>query len=430
MATAAMPSTVNTTTRSVDPRSAPLTADDWAILDNVATAISQGQEIKEWWAANRDTRVRLNNFPVALQIHRNDENYGFVLDANLRSGALPVAGVIQDQLFSYPKAPPGSKADPQWIRTQLREFILRHFMTLTSAQPPSAPGILPCEGAGARAAAAERSRYGWGYEQIYYKLKKTGEIGKFPDKEATCIVPLDSVGTTYAWVVFKASIYHFDFPVALTGVANGPELTISMMQPVYAVMTPDFLVDREDPEPGVLGEYGYGYSVVPDPNYKTLFAAGPSQITHTIETLSFRVLDTGEIRSHMDFITPQPPRIVNFDPVKWGFEVADRFSLGAASRLLGPLKNLLEGLEPQVDPVYLAVRLSNLLTLGVASDDFNVNKAQLFRLLMTLHFTDVFNMFNLAASHFSMVDDWTDTANLPEWAKTGTYNPVPGNVRA
>src|SRR5262249_1297091 len=150
---------------------------------------------------------------------------------------------------------------------------------------------------------------GWGYEQVYYKLKSTGEIGKFPASQRTQIVPLDSVGPKYSWVVFKVNIFDFEIPIDLISSARGPYLTLSMTQPVHAVMTPDFVLDEEDPEPGVIGQYGYGYSVVPNPGYKTIFAAGPSQIRSTIETLSFRVMETGEVRSHMNFLTPQPARI-------------------------------------------------------------------------------------------------------------------------
>src|SRR5438552_2711678 len=106
--------------------SAPLTADDWAILNNVATAITEGQDLKKWWAENQRTRVPLNNFPVARQIHRPDLNYAFLLNANLRLGQLPVAGVIQDQLFNFRKAPKGMTRSPEWMRRQLREFILRY----------------------------------------------------------------------------------------------------------------------------------------------------------------------------------------------------------------------------------------------------------------------------------------------------------------
>jgi hypothetical protein len=392
-----------------DPLSAPLTDDDWAILNNVDSAITEGQDLKKWWAETQSTRVPLNNFPVARQIHRPDLNYAFLLNANLRTGMLPVAGVIQDQLFNFRKAPPGMRPSPEWMRDQLREFILHYFMRLTSAQPPVQPGERPGDppaDSAPRPGHPAPPRYGWGYKQRYD------------------LVSLDEVGPKYKWVVFKVNIYHFDFPIDIAGYANGPKLVISMQQPVHAVMTPDYLVDRENPEPGVLGEYGYGYSVVPDPTYKTLFAAGPSQITNTIETLHFRVLDTGEVRAHMDFITPQPARIVNFDPVKWSFQIADRLTFGAASLVLAPFKQVLEGITPQVDPVYMAVRLANVLTLGIAGDEFGVTNEQLFKTLMTLHFTDVYNMFNLAASHFGLVSDWTDTENLPEWTK-GTYGPDP-----
>jgi hypothetical protein len=241
----------------------------------------------------------------------------------------------------------------------------------------------------------------------------------------TFTVPLSEIGPKYEWVVFKANIYQFDFPIHLAGLPNGPQLTFSLTQPVYAVMTPEFLVDDDHPlEPHVIGRYGYGYSVVPDPMYRTVFAAGPSQITNTIETLTFRVMDTGEVRAHMDFITPQPPRIINFDPVRLMFDVADRFSFGVASTVLSPLKSLLENIEPNIDPIYFAVSTLNILTAGFAGEQFEFTRRRLFKILMNLHFSDVYKMFDVAGAHFAMVNNWSDEANLPGWAKRGTFTPA------
>jgi hypothetical protein len=400
----------------VDPLSAPLTSADWAILGQVEPAILEGEELKLWWAQNRDTRVALNRFPVAIQIHRPDTNYAFLLNANLRTGMLPVAGVIQDQLYDYPKAPKPMTQDPQWVRSQVKAFVLNYFMRLTSAVAP------PSTVHGATGSSLTAQRYGWGYEQWYYKLRGSGLIGKFHDSRRYDIIALPEVGSRYDWVVFLVNIYHFDFVVNLAG-TSGPKLVISMPQPVYTVMTPDYVINRENPEPGVLGEYGYGYSVVPNPNEKTIFAAGPSQITNTIETLHFRVLETGEVRAQMQFITPQPPKIINFNPVEWSFDLADRFTFGLASKLLGPLESELEGFAPNFDPIYAGIRLIDLMTLGVAADEYCISKNQMFKMLMALHFNDAFNMFNLSASHFMMVPDWTNPAKIPEWAKHGTYGP-------
>lgn len=407
------------------PGSAPLNDDDLAILENVETAIVQGRDLRQWWERARRL-PGLGRFPVSRQLHQPDVNFGFIDDAILREGVLPVAGVTQDQLYDFPKVPAGmERRDPRWVRDQVREFMMRHFMRLTYAavpnllpqgpqkQPPRA--LAPFSRCGPGGSLS----YGWGYEQWYYKLAGSSEIGKFPDSERYQIIDLREIGTRYSWVVFKVDIFHFDFTIP--PVPTGPQLNIPLPQPVYTVCTPDFIVDEENPRPGVLGSYGYGYSVVPNPNYKTLFAAGPSKLTFTIETLNLRVLDTGEVRAHMDFITPQPAQIVEFEPVQWSFQLADLFTFGAASTLLAPLKRILVGFEPQVDPVYTTVRLLNLLSLGVAADDYCITREQLFKLLMVLHFTDVYHMYNISASHFRMVPDWTDEKSLPDWARHGTY---------
>lgn len=409
------------------PGSAPWTEQDLAILENVGPAILEGRDLRQWWERARKTPGLLGRFPVSRQRHAPDTNFGFLDDAVLRAGVLPVAGVTQDQLFDYPKVPAGMAGrDPRWVRDQVREFMLRYFMRQTyvaapnmlpqgpERQPPKALEPLSRCGPGGS------KSYGWGYEQWYYRLAESGEIGKFPDAERYRTIDLREIGRKYSWVVFKVNIFQFDFTIP--PVPTGVQLKIPVPQPVYTVCTPDFVVDEENPRPGVLGEYGYGYSVVPDPTYKTLFAAGPSKITNTIETLTLRVLDSGEVRAHMDFVTPQPPQILEFEPVEWSFRLADLFTFGTASVALAPLKRLLEGFEPSIDPVYTTVRLLNLLTLGVANDDYCINKKQLFKLLMVLHFTDAFHMYDFTASHFRLVPDWTDEKNLPDWAREGTYS--------
>jgi hypothetical protein len=400
---------------------AAFTAEDLAILGQVDSSIAIGRELKAWWTANRDTRVRLASVPIARQIHEPDSNYGFVMDAHLRSGTLPVAGVVQDQEFRWPKMPPGRPRDPQWMRAQLRTFVLEYFMRMAGTQPRLRAE--PVRSGDASAGSRSVDRLGWGYRQKYYKLAATGEIGKFPAGQQALIVPLHEVGAKYSWIVFQVNIYHFDMSLGVPGASNGPSLNLSMTQPVHTVMTPDFVVDEENPAPGIVGEYGYGYSVVPNPTLHPMVTDGPSAISKTIEMLTFRVLESGAVRAHMDLITPQPARIVNIDPVQLAFDVADRLSLNMASTLLAPLKALLQGLEPQVDPIYLFINILNGLTAGIASEEFGISKQTLFTTFMSLHFTDVFKMYNLAASHFAMVRDWTDAAALPAWATTGAYTP-------
>jgi len=172
-----------------------------------------------------------------------------------------------------------------------------------------------------------------------------------------------------------------------------------------------------------VGEYGYGYSVVPNPTRDPIVTDGPATIKRTIETLTFRVLENGSVRAHMNFITPQPARIINRDPVQLAFELADRLSFNIASTLLAPLKFVLEGIEPHVDPVYLSMDILNAMTMGISSEEFGIDKQTIFKNFMNLHFTDVFKMYNLAASHFAMVRDWTSAAALPPWVTTGAFTP-------
>lgn len=406
-----------------------LTDNDKAILANVETAIRQGQELSRWWEANRHAVARI---PFVRQLHNPPEwNFGFLENAVTSAGSIPVAGVIQGQLYSVPDGPGESKPpDLEFIASQAREFMMRHFMRLTSTINASIAKANPEVKAHtpfSRCGSTAGTREGWGYRQIYYKLAKTGEIAKFPEDQQTSIVDLRDVGPVYDWIVFRVSIFGFDITVDPLG-GSAPKIKIVTEQPVYTVLTPEFVVQDpptgvSEPRDGVVASYGYGYSVVPDVTSQSLIAALPSAIDNTLETLRLDVHQDGRVWACMDFITPQPAKILNLDPVAMGFQAADFFSFGAASRFFGPVRGALERLEPQIDPVYAGINIANALTANLASDYLAIDKRHLFMKLMALHYIDVYNMYNLSASHFQQVDDWTDTGSLPEWARHGTFHP-------
>lgn len=403
-----------------------LTDHDKALLANVDTAIRQGRELNLWWQGNKSA---VSRFQFMRQLHNPPEwNYGFLDNAVTSAGSLPVAGVIQSQLYSTPEGPGGTvtRPDLEFVSAQAREFMMRHFMRLTSARNHAISGseaALPK----ARQGAAAAARRGWGYRQLFYKLAKNGRIGKFPEDQQTQIVDLREVGPVYEWIVFQVRIFGFDISVDLSP-GEGPKLQIITEQPVHTVLTPDFVV--QDPmsgirraRDGVVASYGYGYSVVPDTAQQGIIAALPSAIDNTLETLRLDVHEDGRVWACMDFITPQPARILNLDPVSLGFQVADFFSFGTASRVLAPVKKTLSELVPSPDPVYAGISLLNAATANAASDYFSIDKRHLFMKLMALHYTDVYDMYNLSASHFRQAGDWTDTASLPDWACFGTFNP-------
>jgi hypothetical protein len=87
------------------------------------------------------------------------------------------------------------------------------------------------------------------------------------------------------------------------------------------------------------------------------------------------------------------------------FDVADRLSLGAASKVFGPLKSMMEGLQSRVDPVYLGMRMLSLMTAGISSTEFSLDKEQLLKSIMMLHFVECRKMFDLAGLRFSMTGD-------------------------
>lgn len=424
-----MPATMQNSTR-LDPASAALDQNDWGVLENVGKSIQRGRELRDWWTAHKDTRVKINRFPLARQFRQTTENYGCLMEADLPSGSLQIAGVIQEQLFAVRKIPHADATAQAETARQLREFVMRHFMHVTSFQSGRANDSSDT---------ALQARRGWGYEQAYYKLTGSGLIGKFAPEDRRRIGSLLEIGPNakYEWIVFAVHIHNLAIPFDLTGEASGPSLTMRTEQVAHTVLTHDYLEDQTGSEvtqtgsgPKVVGRYGYGYSVVPDSSGKSLIAAGPGEITNTIEMLRFTALETGEIRARMVFLMPQAPRVLNFNPVGWSWDLADRLSLNMATRLFGPVRGILEQFEPRLAPVFMGLKLADMLTLGMAGDEFAMRKEDVYKSIMYSHFADVHRMFNIAGTHYSMVRDWTDTASLPDWASPAVERTAPPQPEA
>ena len=182
-------------------------------------------------------------------------------------------------------------------------------------------------------------------------------------------------------------------------------------------MAPEFIVDLDNPGPGILGEYGLGHAFVHNPGPSAL-AWGPGEFDAAYKMFRFRVLETGEVQVRMEFVVNRPTAVlqVSLNPVKWGLALADLASFGWAGRLLGRAITVLDrlpGASAHFDPVYPAIGLANLLTGGYAGRDWGISRDDLDRLFLLQHYRQHYATVTGSLLTWRQIPDWLDTQHLP-----------------
>lgn len=404
------------------------TAEERQILDSVEEYLARGIALKRWWDGGGAFSPPSERFELGRTFNRPDESFGFFGVAPVAGAAMPVMGNFQSMLYDQPKSPQAAVARAvaaEWMRAQIREFILNYFMRVSSFRLPAGyadpeAGEVPlflrplswCP-------QEEESRQGFGFSQLFYKLRGSGAVGRFPEAQQSVIVDLREIGTKYEWVVLRVNIFDFNLTFKPLG-PQGPQLVVPLSEHSYLVVSRDFVLNRDDPAPGVLGRYGFGYAFIKDPT-PGLLAYGPGEFDAAFETIDFTVLAGGVTRVEMTFVVNRPERIVNLslNPVQWGLQAADLMSFGLASRLLGPL---LPSARPDggVDPIFGYVALANLLSAGSAAQTLCISRSQLEKDFLVVHFMQHYNVITGSLLTWRQIPDWLDRAALPAWVTTGS----------
>lgn len=409
--------------------SAALNEQDQTVLDSVEGFLADGLALKTWWEQVDATDGYKNRFPLVHTFRRPENTYGFLETASLGDRALPVMGVVDEVFYDRPKSTKQHQAaTAEWMRDQIREFVLNYFMRIsdfrlpqehveaTSSDSPSyldAFSMRPKE---------EILRKGMGFSQAFYKRCDTGKIGKFPEKDAARIIDLREIGTTYDWIVLKLQVFDFNVSVKPLG-TDGPQMTMPLREEGYLILTSDFILNEDDPEPGVLGRYGFGYAFIKNPT-RGMFAYGPGEFATAFQVINFEVLDTGETHVKMAFTSDQPEKIMNLtlDPVNWSFSVADLMSFGMTSRVLRPLKEALDELPLKtnnLDPMLPSIALLNQFTNGQAAEKLAISEEQLFKGFLVKHSMQHYQTILGSLRTWRQIPDWLDEASLPEWVIDG-----------
>jgi hypothetical protein len=406
-----------------------LTDEDRAVIARVEGFLRDGLALKRWWMNADATNTYAQRFPLDREFNRPAGAYGFFDQVQLESGLLPVMGNVQEMFYDQPKSPTTSRAESAvWMRDQIREFVLHYFMRISAFREPEAylpqrpitpPGLLQ---ALSWCPQEDIERRGFGFRQVYYKLKATGEVYKFPTREQPTIIDLRQIGTKYEWIVLRVRIFDFNFTFKPFG-PGGPAVMVPLNEHSNLIMNEEFVEDQQDPESGVLGRYGLGYAFVRDLT-PGLTAYGPGEFRAAIETFRFDVLESGETRVRMVFVADRPQRVANIpvDPVDWSFGLANLFSFGLSSRLLAPVKHMIDRLPTNLttfDPVFPSISLVNSLTANQAAESLCISRETLETEFLIKHFMQHYQTMVGSLSTWRQVRDWLDSAAVPEWVVAG-----------
>jgi hypothetical protein len=409
----------------VDGPAGVMNAVDRAILQHAERTLADGMELVRWWEERDRTDDYPERFEVVREYNDSGRSFGF-FDTTVIGGApLPVMGIVQEMFYDRQKMASG-----ETIRAQLKEFVLKYFMRVSHLrQPEAVPAGDPVPLTGLQRALSwlpddgER-RVGFGYQQLYYKRRDSSKIGKFAPSEQSAIVDLRDIGTIYDWILLKVNIFDFNLSFAPFG-SEAPKLQMPLKESTYLVLGPPFVTNRDNPAPGVLGQYGFGYAFVPyAPEGAGVIAYGPGHFAAAIQNVDFTVMADGEIRVRAAFVVNRPDRIANvdIDPIDWGFRLADMMTFGAASRVMAPMKAVADTLPLRVsgiDPISSYIWMANAVTGGMAGRRLGHSKMVLEKRMLVQHFMQHYEMLTSSLLIWRMVADWTDAERVPAFCREG-----------
>ncbi len=412
------------TLRFADAFAAAVTHLDRAILRRVERTLADGVALARWWEEKDQAGDYAERFDVVRDYADAGRSFGFFDTAVVGNADLPVMGIVQDTFFDRQRMAQG-----ETIRDQVREFMFRYFLRISHLyQPEPAPEAEPAPlGRLQRVLSwlpeGRERRVGSGCEQLYYKRRDSGEIGKFVGDERSAVVDLRAIGTVYDWILIKIDVFDFGLSFAPFG-SEAPSLQMPMKEPTYVVIGPPFIKNEENPEPGVLGRYGFGYAFVPySPDGPGVIAYGPGHFTAAIQNVAFTIVSGGEIRVRTAFVVNRPGKIaqLDIDPIDWTFRFADMLTFGLASRVMAPVKTVTDTLPLRVsglDPISTYIWVANTVTGGMAATRLGYSKSVLEKRMLVQHFLQNYEMLRSSLLVWRTVPDWTDAAALPAFCRT------------
>ncbi len=405
-----------------------LTDRDLYVIQDVERALADGLQLKRWWERKEATGDYAQPFELVRTYNRAERVTGFFDTALLNGRDFPVMGLVQEMIFDRSK-----QAAPPRVRDELREFILHYFMRVSATREPEA--YIPHDQYGREdvrralqpfsfCPVPTDSQAGFGYQQLYYKLRGSGYVGKFPAHLQPRIVDLRRLFDVYEWIVLQVSIFNFNLTYTPFA-SNRFTLDVPLNEETYIAVSSDFITNLDDPAPDLLGRYGLGYALLKPAPHKSIFAYGPGYFDAGFQTIDFIIDRRGESRVRMAFTSNRPRQVMSIDinPVSWSFSFADVLTFGMASRFFGPVQGLLEQAAPSIqnfDPVTTYIAFANLVTAGLAREQLCASLEALEKNPMLLtHFMEHYYLISGALMTWRHVQNWLDPADVPERVREG-----------
>lgn len=414
------------------PRPIEIGADEeQTLLGSVDTYLERGRDLHRWWRTVFPDGFE-DRFDLSRSFDRADSSFGFFDTAPVDGRRMAVMGNYQRMFYDRPKPFAGSSEERgDWIRRQMREFVLRYFMRVSDFRGPEV--VASSEGAQPspwlRPISLCRPRrdptIGFGFSQLYFKTK-TGEIGRFAPDERYRIVDLRQLKDRYEWIVVKVRIFDFAFSYQPFGEA-GPSLTLPLAEESYLALSADLISDSTTPNQaagtGIQGRYGIGYAFIQNPE-QGLLGYGPGEFEAALEIIDFLVDDDGRVSVGMIFVSNRPRRILNLslDPTDWGTRMAELANGGRRPRWLDPFDALARRSPFRrlgFDPIYSGIDAANLLTGGLAQRLLCVSRRTLEEEFLIKHFEQHYETVATSLHTWRRIPDWLDTEALPESARRG-----------
>ncbi len=408
-----------------------LSCEQQAVLDSVDLYLRRGLDLKRWWDVTSAGNSFAQKFPLTVSFNRPDESYGFFDVARVDGRDMPIMGNYQCLFYDQPKSPVADKTRAaHWMRDQLRRFVLRYFMRVSSFRLPQAfipfadrRPVPPLLSPLSWCPEENPEEIGFGFSQHFYKASGSGRIGAFPESERSAIVDLREIGPRFDWILPHVRIFDFKLTAQPFGPGT-PTVVLPLDEGSYLVMNRDFVVDEDAPAPDLLGRYGFGYAFIKNPGQSPL-AYGPGEFEAAIEIIQFVVDTAGRVRAEAIFVVNRPTRIANvsLNPLDWAYQAATLMTFGASRFFLAPFKqaaDLLPGSGLSFDPVTLYVAGANLATAGQAARDFCISLEQLEREFLILHFQQHYQTLVGSLQTWRQITDWlAPEEELPRWVVTG-----------
>jgi hypothetical protein len=408
-----------------DPALAGFSWEERNILSQVEPCLARGVRIMNWWEWADRTGNITDSFTLTQVTNRNEQSVSFFAEVPFPTYTLPVMGDVPWVDYDQPKA----RRDLRDWTANVREFALRYFMRISSFELPQA---VVQEGASTPPFPLDLISFcprgyvtqeGFGFQQLFYKLRDTGAIGRFPEAQSFTIIDQRELATRYEWVVAKVRV--FDFVLTFPPNPNLPRIGVPLgnLTTQYIIYSNAFVKDYTDPS-GAGGLYQFGYAML-QPRYNdSILVYGPGQFSAGFQLFTFTVGDDGRVFVRMPFVVNRPTQIlsISVDPLDWAFSVAELLLPGAKS-FLEPLHEAFDDLpgRPNLsfDPVFGSIELINLLTLGQAGRTLCISKNDLEKFFLIFHFNQYYTMITGSLLTWRQVRDWTNPADIPEFAKTG-----------